>query len=94
MILHVFVCHLEDSLVSSYYSDKAGPPAKLNNTVRRYESLIKNGCNTFRRKQTKRNQGSISVEYIKQNKKTKYLHRYSTRSQSQAYKDDDYSNTS
>lgn len=77
--------------MSSYYSDKAGPAAKLNNTVRRYESLIKNGCNTFRRKQTKRNQGSISVEFIKQNlKKPKSLHRQSARSQSQAYKVDDY----
>ncbi len=35
------VCHLANCLIPSYYSNMPGPAATVNNTVRRYESLIK-----------------------------------------------------
>lgn len=63
MCVHVFVCHLANRLISSYYSNMPGPAATVNNTVRRYESLIKMDV-THSSKADNSNQNSVQFPYL------------------------------
>ncbi len=90
------VCHLANHLISSYYSNMPGPAATVNNTVRRYESLIKMDV-THSNKADNSNQNSIQISYLNSQTTLAHTHthtrlKYSAKSHSRVY-NDDYKNT-
>ena len=99
MRVHVCVCHLATRLISSYYSNMPGPAATVNNTVRRYESLIKMNV-THSNKADNSNQNSIQISCINSQARRTHTHTHThthrprhTVPKVTAVYNDDYKNT-